>query len=510
MDFSQLLDGAEVLLLQGSAEIRGLDYDSRRVRRGFAFVAMRGEKTDGNRYIDQAIANGAVAIVSDSVEVPPRPDFAWAQVAHGRRALARLSANFYRRPAERLCSTGITGTNGKTTTAFILEAILDAARRKSALVGTVEYHLPGKVIPAPHTTPEPLELMQVLSQALAAGATEVVMEVSSHALEQQRVFGVPFDVAVFSNLTRDHLDYHVTFENYFAAKRILFEGCGTEPPRCAILNVDDEYGRKLLAFCRGRTPVVYGYGFDSGDFHARNLRLTPAGNRFLLVTPAGEMEIASPLIGRVNVYNVIAACAAAFARNCTAEQITKGILSAARVPGRFERVHEGQPFAVVVDYAHTDDALQNLTCVAREFVNRVGPVSRAIGRVITVFGCGGDRDRTKRPLMGKAAGEGSDFVVLTSDNPRSEDPEAIMADALPGLRQTGTRYAAHPDRREAIRLALAEARAGDIVLIAGKGHEKTQTTREGVFPFDDFEVAREELRALGFANADLPKDHGGK
>ena len=200
-------------------------------------------------------------------------------------------------PRNVCCSTGITGTNGKTTTAFILEAILNAARRKSALVGTVEYHLPGKVIPAPHTTPEPLELMQMLSQALAAGATEAVMEVSSHALEQQRVFGVPFDVAVFSNLTRDHLDYHVTFENYFAAKRILFEGCGTEPPRCAILNVDDEYGRKLLAFCRGRSPVVYGYGLDSGDFHARNLRMTPAGNCFQLVTPAGEMEIVSPLIG---------------------------------------------------------------------------------------------------------------------------------------------------------------------------------------------------------------------
>jgi UDP-N-acetylmuramoyl-L-alanyl-D-glutamate--2,6-diaminopimelate ligase len=502
MDFSQLLDGAEVLLLQGSAEIKGLDYDSRRVRRGFAFVAMRGEKTDGNRYIDQAIANGAVAIVSDSAEVPPRPDFAWARVVHGRRALARLSANFYKRPAERLCGTGITGTNGKTTTAFILEAILHAARRKSALLGTVEYHLPGKVIPAPHTTPEPLELMQMLSQALAAGATEVVMEVSSHALEQQRVFGVPFDVAVFSNLTRDHLDYHLTFEKYFAAKRILFEGCGTEPPRCAILNVDDEYGRKLLAFCHGRSPVVYGYGLDGGDFHPRNLRMTPAGNCFQLVTPAGEMEIASPLIGRVNVYNVIAACAAAFARNCTAEQITKGILSAARVPGRFEGVHEGQPFAVVVDYAHTDDALKNLTRVAREFVSRV---DGTVGRVITVFGCGGDRDRTKRPLMGKAAGEGSDLVVLTSDNPRSEDPEAIMADALPGLRQTGTRFAAHTDRREAIRLALAEARAGDIVLIAGKGHEKTRTTREGVFPFDDFEVARDELHALGFANEDFPK-----
>ena len=495
MDFSQLLDGAEVLAQRGSAEIRGLDYDSRRVRRGFAFVAMRGEKTDGNRYIDQALANGAAAVISDSAEPPSNLDIAWARVAHGRRALARLSANFYKHPAERLRNTGITGTNGKTTTSFILEAILRAARRKSALVGTVEYHLPGKTLSAPHTTPEPLELMQLLAQAVAAGATEAVMEISSHALEQQRIFGVPFDVAVFTNLTRDHLDYHHTFENYFAAKRMLFEGCGTEPPRCVVLNIDDEYGVRLINDCRKRS-VVYTYGLEKGDFHARNLRMMRFGNGFELVTPEGCFEIASPLIGRVNVYNVIAACAAALAGRCTAEQVTNGILAATRVPGRFERVDQGQPFAVVVDYAHTDDALKNLTRVAREYVRREG---MSAGRVITVFGCGGDRDRSKRPLMGQVAGEASDFVVLTSDNPRSEDPEAIFADILPGLRQTKVRQVVIRDRREAIHTALAEAQAGDIVLIAGKGHEKTQATREGVFPFDDVAVARQELHALGFA-----------
>ncbi|MGA2990955.1 MAG: UDP-N-acetylmuramoyl-L-alanyl-D-glutamate--2,6-diaminopimelate ligase [Candidatus Korobacteraceae bacterium] len=497
MDFLQLLDGAEVLAQRGSAEIRGLDYDSRRVRRGFVFVAMRGEKTDGNRYLEQALANGASAVVSDSTDPPPASEVAWARVAHGRRALARLSANFYKHPAERLRNTGITGTNGKTTTSFILEAILHVARRKSALVGTVEYHLPGKTVPAPHTTPEPLELMQLLSQALAAGATEAVMEVSSHALEQQRVFGVPFDVAVFTNLTRDHLDYHHTWENYFAAKRVLFEGCGTEPPRCAIVNIDDEYGVQLADFCRTRSSAVYTYGLDKGDFHARNLRMMRFGNGFELVTPEGSFEIASPLIGRVNVYNVIAACAAAMAGRCTAEQVTNGILAATRVPGRFERVDQGQPFAVVVDYAHTDDALKNLTRVAREFVRREGA---ATGRVITVFGCGGDRDRSKRPLMGKVAGEASDFVVLTSDNPRSEDPEAIFADVLPGLRPTNVRHLVVLDRREAIALALADAQAGDIVLIAGKGHEKIQITRAGVLPFDDVAVAKKELYALGYAS----------
>lgn len=494
MDFQQLLDGVEVLSQQGTAEIAGIDYDSRRIAKGFAFVAMKGESTDGNRYIDQAIAKGAVAVITDSPAEQPR-DVAWALVSHGRRALARTSSNFYRRPAERLRITGVTGTNGKTTTTFILEAILRAANRKNALVGTVEYHLPDEVLPAPHTTPEALELNQLFAKAVSVGATEAVMEVSSHALAQQRVYGVPFDVGVFSNLTQDHLDYHGTMDEYFASKRILFEGCGTEPPRSAVLNIDDEFGRKLAAFSRTQSPEVFTYGLNDGDFHPERLEMTPAGNRFDLVTPSGKIPMFSPLIGRVNVYNVLAACAAAYARNCPTEKLAEGISLMRRVPGRFERVDEGQPFSVVVDYAHTDDALANLTRLAREFVTRKG----ANGRVITVFGCGGDRDRTKRPRMGEAAGKGSDFVIVTSDNPRSEDPLAIINDSLPGLQRTQTRYSTEPDRRRAIALAFSEARAGDIVLIAGKGHEKTQTTRDGVFPFDDFEVAAEELRKLGFS-----------
>ncbi len=261
-------------------------------------------------------------------------------VPHGRRALARLSANFYKRPAERLRVTGVTGTNGKTTTAFIVEAILQAAGRKNALVGTVEYHLPGEILAAPHTTPESLELNQMFARALARGATEAVMEVSSHALQQARIFGIPFDVAIFTNLTQDHLDYHGTMAEYFAAKRILFEGCGTEPPRCAIVNLDDEYGRKLAEFSRRRSQV-FTYGIEQGDFHAEHLEMTPQGNNFALTTPDGPIELRSPLIGRVNVYNVLAACAAAYARGCTAEQIARGIAGMSRVPGRFERVDEG-------------------------------------------------------------------------------------------------------------------------------------------------------------------------
>jgi len=401
MNLQTLLDGAEFLSVQGDATIRGIDYDSRRVEEGFLFVAMRGESTDGNNYIDQAIAKGASAVVTDSAEQTPRKEVAWVVVPHGRRALAKLSANFYKRPAERIRITGVTGTNGKTTTTFIAEAIYQAAGRKNALIGTVEYHLPGKVLPSPHTTPESLELNQLLNQALGVGATEAVMEVSSHALEQQRVYAIPFDVAVFTNLTRDHLDYHGTFEKYFAAKRILFEGCGTEPPRASVINIDDEYGKQLLKFSKKQGSEAFSYGIGAGDFHANDLQMTSSGNRFELATPSGPIALFSPLIGQVNVYNVIAACGAAFARGCTPEQISRGIEKMNRVPGRFEKVDEGQPFAVVVDYAHTDDALKNLTHLAREFASRDG----AKGKVITVFGCGGDRDRTKRPLMAEAAGK---------------------------------------------------------------------------------------------------------
>ena len=494
MNFQRLLDGAEVLFQRGNPEISGLDYDSRRIKPGYAFVAMRGETTDGNRYIDAALANGAAAVVSDAPDVAPKDDIPWAQVPQGRRALGRLSANFYRHPAEKLANTGITGTNGKTTTAFLVESMLQAAGRKDALVGTVEYHIAGKVVAAPHTTPEALELNQIFAEALRDGATETVMEVSSHALAQQRVFGIPYDVAVFTNLTRDHLDYHKTFEEYFGAKRVLFEGCGTDPPRMAVTNLDDEYGKQLVKFSRKKGSQVLTYGLGSGDFHAEKVSVGLNGTRFDLVTPDDKLPLWSPLVGRVNVYNIMAAAAAAFARGCPGKAIIAGVEKLASVPGRFQRVDEGQPFTVVVDYAHTDDALRNLTAIAREFVNR----GEHRGRVITVFGCGGDRDRSKRPLMGEAAGQGSDFVVLTSDNPRSEDPQAIIADALPGLKKTGVKYAIEADRRQGIALAMREATPGDIVLIAGKGHEKTQITRQGASPFDDVEVASQALRAAGY------------
>src|ERR1700676_3600783 len=470
MTFQHLLDGAEVLAQNGDPSVSGVEYDSRRVKPGTLFVAMHGEASDGNRFIDQAIEAGAVAIVTDSPAEKPREGVAWAVVPHGRRALSRLSANFYKRPAERIAITGITGTNGKSTTAFLVESILTAAGRKSALIGTIEYHLAGKVLPAPHTTPEALELNRIFSEALGNGATDAVMEVSSHALAQERVFGVPFDVGVFTNLTRDHLDYHKTMEEYFAAKRVLFEGCGTDAPRAAVTNVDDEYGAKLADLSRKRSSVVLKYGWDRGDLHAGKVEITTRGTRFDLVTPDGKVAIFSALIGRVNVYNILAAAGACYALGFKTDAIAAGIDKLTCVPGRFERVDCGQPFTVVVDYAHTDDALRNLTALAPELVSAVGTK----GRVLTVFGCGGDRDRAKRPLMGEAAGRGSDFVALTSDNPRSEDPCAIINDALVGLQKAGAKYTVEADRRKAIESATAEARPGDIVLIAGKGHEKVQ------------------------------------
>ena len=502
MTFLELLDGAEVLFQQGNPAISGLQYDSRRIKPGDVFLAIRGETTDGNKFIDKAITAGAVAVVTDSAEEKPRPNIAWAQVAHGRRAMGRLSANLYRRPAQRLSITGVTGTNGKTTTTFLVESILKAAGRKCALVGTIEYHVAGEVIPAPHTTPESLELNQMFAKAVGMGVTEAAMEVSSHALAQERVFGIPFDVAIFTNLTRDHLDFHRDMDQYFSAKRVLFQGCGTEPPRVSVLNLDDVYGEELAK--SSRSPVTLTYGMKRGDFRAEAIEVGSGGTRFNIVGLGSTIPVFSPLIGRVNVYNILAAAAAASERGCTPDQIAAGIAALERVPGRFERVNAGQPFAVVVDYAHTDDALRNLTTLAREFVNGRGKR----GRVITLFGCGGDRDRTKRPLMGEAAGKGSDFVIVTSDNPRSEDPLTIIQDAVVGLQRTGTDYTVEPDRRKAIALAVRSGKPGDIVLLAGKGHEKVQVTREGSAPFDDVQVAREALQAAGFKVVEAAKEGG--
>jgi len=479
------------------SEITGIEYDSRRVKPGTVFVAMKGGTTDGNRYVEKALAAGALGVITDSgntfdhllVYEAGRPVL---EVEHGRRALAQASAAFFGHPERKLAATGITGTNGKTTTAFLTESLLNFAARTTVLVGTIEYHVAGDVRPSLHTTPESRDLFELMAEGAARGATELVTEVSSHALDQGRAAGVNFDVAVFTNLTRDHLDYHGTMEKYYLAKRLLFDGTVYPAPRVSVINVHDDRAKQLAASARRAGSEVSLYGIKAGDWRAANHRLTPGGAVIDLDTPAGSAQIISPLAGDVNILNLLAASAAAHARGIGFGQLVDSVPRLRAVPGRFQSVDAGQPFTVIVDYAHTDDALRNLTALARQMVASNG------GRIITLFGCGGDRDRTKRPKMGQAAGEGSDFVVATSDNPRSEDPQAILAEVEPALKATGTRYVVEPDRAQAIRLALTEAKPLDVVLLAGKGHEKEQILADRTIPFDDAQVASSALATIGY------------
>jgi UDP-N-acetylmuramoyl-L-alanyl-D-glutamate--2,6-diaminopimelate ligase len=474
-------------------QIAGVEYDSRRVRPGAVFVAMKGGSTDGNKYVDKAIAAGALGIITDSAPTFDHllvfePGLPVLEVEHGRRALAEASAAFFGHPERKLAATGITGTNGKTTTAFLIEALLNAAARKAVLVGTIEYHVAGEVRRSVHTTPESRDLYELMAEGVSRGATELVTEVSSHALDQGRSAGVNFDVAVFTNLTRDHLDYHQTMARYFAAKRLLFDGTVYPAPRVAVINTNDPHGEQLAEAARKAGAEVRSYGIGAGEWRASSFKLTPSGAIIDLETPAGAAKVTSRLAGEVNILNLLAALTAAHARGVPFNDLVEFVPRLKPVPGRFQSVDAGQPFTVIVDYAHTDDALRNLTALARQITGASG------GHVITLFGCGGDRDRTKRPKMGQAAGEGSDFVVATSDNPRSEEPLAILAEIEPGLKASGVKYTVEPDRAAAIRRALKEARSGDVVLLAGKGHEKEQIIGFTAIPFDDVEVA---LSALG-------------
>jgi len=468
----------------GRAPVTGLEYDSRRVQPGYLFFAFPGARADGREFAREAIDKGAVATVS---ELPAPEGFPgrWIEVEHGRQALALAARNFYGNTAERLNLTGVTGTNGKTTTTFLIDAVLREAGMTTALVGTIEYRLAGEVRPAVNTTPESLDLYRLFQELEQAGGTHATMEVSSHALALGRVYGMGFHTAVFTNLTRDHLDFHHTMEEYFAAKRLLFAPPGTHPPEWVVINSDDQYGRRIPP-----GPHTLRYGFEAGaELRASALETNFDGLRFTVQYGGDRVQLTSPLVGKFNAYNILAACGAAVSYGLDWSTITRAIGKAPRVPGRFESVQQGQPFLVVVDYAHTDDALRNVISVARELHPK---------RVITLFGCGGDRDRAKRPLMAQAAAQASDYVVLTSDNPRSEDPINIMNDALVGLRRFDTPHTIEPDRAKAIRAALEKARAGDVVILAGKGHETYQVLKDRVIHFDDREVARDVLRELGY------------
>jgi UDP-N-acetylmuramoyl-L-alanyl-D-glutamate--2,6-diaminopimelate ligase len=480
--------GANISAPVGDLEIRQVACDSRKVRPRALFFALHGAKADGNAFIRDAVARGALAIASEEAAPPALPaNVAWIQVRQARRALAVAAANFFGRPANALQLVAVTGTNGKTTTASLVDAILKASGAKTGLFGTIAYHTPLGEYPAPNTTPESVDLQGFLAEIRDAGGRYAVLEASSHSLAMDRLWGCHFAAAIFTNLTREHMDYHKTFEDYFAAKRGLLEGTGAEPPEAGIVNIDDEYGKRLTGIAK--KTVTYGLE-SSADITTKKFHLSFNGLTFTAQTPKGKVQVASSLVGRINVYNILAAIGAAQALGLSNETIESGIRNLETVSGRFQRIDLGQPFLVIVDYAHTDDALENLIRTARELNPK--------GRIITLFGCGGEKDRTKRPVMGEVTGRLSDLTILSSDNPRSEDPLKIISDIIVGLQKTGGKYLIEPDREKAVALAMDEARAGDIVLLAGKGHENYQMLAGGTIEFDDREVARRALRERGF------------
>lgn len=469
----------------GDATVSDVTHDSRQARAGSLFVAVRGLSMDGHRFVDDVMRRGAVGIISE-FEKPEHFDGAWLQVKNARIALAEAADAINGSPSHHLKLVGITGTNGKTTTTYLTFALAEANGEKAAMLTTVEYRIGDESEPAVRTTPEASDTQRFLREALEKGCRMATMEASSQAIDLHRCDALRFRVAIFTNLTRDHLDYHHTMENYFDAKKKLFDGRLGEKPASCVINIDDSWGRKLAIELKVENQRVVTFAQDnSADLTAENVEVSLIkGTSFLLKTPQGERRVTSPLVGKPHVYNILSASAAALELGYDLDKIVEGIETCVGAPGRFERVAHDGNFAVVVDYAHTDDALLNTLKTARDLTD---------GRIITVFGCGGDRDKTKRAPMGQAAASLSDLVVVTSDNPRTEDPEAILRDAEVGLRRVGKPYLKLADRREAIRRAIREARAGDVVVIAGKGHETYQIIGTEKTHFDDREVAREAL-----------------
>ena len=467
------------------AEVVDVTHDSRLAGPGIAFVAIRGAQADGNRFVPQAVDAGAVCVVSEAA-APADCSIPWMRVSDARAALARAAAAVHGWPSSRLKLVGITGTNGKTTSTYLVDSIIRRAEGTSAMISTIRYGIDGTSGESQHTTPEASDIQRLLAQAVAAGCRSAVIEVSSHAIELKRANDLSFAVAVFTNLTQDHLDFHRTMEAYFDAKKKLFDGRLGEPPNSSCINIDDDFGRKLTGLAGGK---VITYGLSRGaDVTTEGFKLGAGRLEFKAKTGAGDIEIASKLTGRPHVYNILGAISAGLALGFEKDQIAEGVADCPNVPGRFEQVAEAEMlgFKVIVDYAHTDDALKKVLATARELAG-------SEGRVITVFGCGGDRDRAKRPLMGQAAGALSDFAIATSDNPRTEDPGAIIDDIEPGLKKTGRPYHRITDRKEAIFEGINRAEPGDIVVIAGKGHETYQVIGTVRQHFDDREVARQAI-----------------
>ena len=465
-------------------DIAGLTQNSRQVLRDYLFVAVRGEKTDGHLYIDDAVSAGAAAVVCEEADFPVHGAVKIV-VPDSRLALARLADAFYGHPSAKLRVVGVTGTNGKTTITYLVRNALARAGIASGLIGTIEYRVDGRTIPADRTTPDPVLIHSLLAEMVARGCGAAVMEVSSHALDQKRVEAIRFNVGVFTNLTQDHLDYHRDLDEYLEAKARLFRMLGDYPddpsPRRAVVNVDDPRAARIIEVARA--PVIT-YGLSTpADVRAVDVRLGADGGTFTAVTPRGKVPVRTSLIGRHNVSNALAALAVGLALELDVDAVVAGIADTTHVPGRLEFIENDRGFTVVVDYAHTDDALRNVLTSLREITR---------GRIITVFGCGGDRDPGKRPKMGAVVNELADFSIVTSDNPRSEEPDAIIAAILKAYAADDD-YVVEPDRRAAIERAIAMAKPGDTVLIAGKGHETYQQFRNQTIVFDDREVARAAL-----------------
>lgn len=460
-------------------QVTGVSQDSRTVGPGELFVAIRGERADGLSHAEEAAARGAVAVVSDR-PAPQGFPLPWVRVAAPRQALARVAARLAGDPAEQLVLAGVTGTNGKTTTAMVLEALLARRYGRAGYVGTVAYRTGRRELASNQTTPEAPLLQKLLAEMVESGVRAAALEVSSHALALDRVEGCRFDVAVFTNLTRDHLDFHRDLENYFEAKKKLFDL--RKPGAAAVLNAADPFGRRLA---HGIAPPVVTWSAAGGEAEVRaeDVHCDLSGTSLTVAHPRGRFPVSSPLIGRFNADNLLGAAAAGLSLGMEEDDIAAGCAAVARVPGRLERVEAGQPFAILVDYAHTEGALERLLEAVRGLTDR---------KIVLVFGCGGDRDPGKRAPMGKIAGSLADIAIATSDNPRSEDPEAILAEVEKGLAASGaTKYLKVTDRREAIRTAIDLANPGTVVVIAGKGHERVQVIGDRAIPFDDREVAAE-------------------
>jgi UDP-N-acetylmuramoyl-L-alanyl-D-glutamate--2,6-diaminopimelate ligase len=479
-------------------EVLDIAQDSRKVKPGSLFVAVRGFHSDGHHFIPQALQQGATAVIAEGRRgVPASLDVPLIIVDNTRRALALIADVFYGHPSQRLKLIGITGTKGKTTTSYLVRSIIETAGHRAGLIGTIDYRVGNKIYPAPNTTPESLDLQRLLGEMVDAGADHCVMEVSSHALGLGRTVGCVFETAVFTNLTQDHLDFHKDMASYFQAKLLLF--IGLAPLKSAVVNIDDRAAQEII---RQTKAAVFTIGMhESADIRPSGpVGHSISGLAFTAETPKGTLVVESPLMGKHNVYNILCAVGAGLSLGFDTGAISRGIKNMKAVPGRMEKVDEGQPFSVVVDYAHTADSLVALLDTVREVTK---------GRIITLFGCGGDRDRTKRPRMGAAALQGSDFVIVTTDNPRTEDPLFIIREIEVGMKGAGTKaapdaasvavsgkkpYAVVPDRREAVAAAIGMARPGDTVVLAGKGHETYQIIGGTKSHFDDREIAREEIR----------------